>query len=249
MKNTRTPFFVLLPAIFLAAVFFQSCSSNQNSSNPSAPVTVVLQAPTATPTQPIVWDYCVFSGSSAAATGTGQLKLSVNGNPESTDGVTLVGPGFGGPSNALTFAGATVDITNNRNCGYYFTSGTFIYVAGTKYVLTTVTSAGTAAVTFTAPGGSVSISSNGTTITWNTEGNSDYVTVYDYLNPTMFYNSADATPDINSPFLVPAAVYSVYGSPATFTVSMYPTDTETPTNASGTAVMYETEGIGIRVIR
>jgi hypothetical protein len=150
--------------------------------------------------------------------------------------LTLVGPGLGGPSLALTFINTTSGVRNYANYGG---AGNFTYTPGQLYVYSTVTSAGTAAVTFTAPGGSVTVDSTGITVSWTTEGNSDSVLV-DYEYPTLIvpvFNTSGISSDVASPFIVPSAVYSGYGSPATFFVFAKPADFQTSPNVTGGATM------------
>lgn len=209
---------------------------------PSAPV----------PTSTIVWNSAYIASSSCYTGGTpycgsfeAGVTLSVNGLPESTTGVSLTGPAYttsfpatyvGIISVPLVYVGP-VTVSGNAYAFYHliipdgpmmFPPVTQIsYIPGQSYTLTTVTSAGTASITETAPGGfGGGTSSAGTSVTWSYEGNADQVAVYSG-GVTYFTTTGDAV----SPVLVPPLPYTNPGT--AFVESCQKVDNNIPGAAPG----------------
>lgn len=154
----------------------------------------------------------------------------MNGSTYSTAAVSI---GSNGVTTVVPFS------SNSAGSSEYY--GTFSpYQAGQTYVLSSVTSAGTAAATMVAPGGGIAVNSNGTTVTWNHEGNSDRVQIQNANNPGVdIFNSSSLSSDVSSPYSVPTTVYNGYSSPTTFVFYVYTIKTSTVTNAYGSAGIFE----------
>lgn len=136
------------------------------------------------------------------------IYLAVNGQAVTTAGVTLSG----------TFTGSPVPILFNntysisgKNYAYYQAAG-FNWQPGQTYILTTVTTAGTAAATLTAPGGVTfaPLDSHGavTQLGWGIEGSNDYIYVRETAPVTQItFDTRSVSSDADSPVTVPAPAY------------------------------------------
>ncbi len=172
-------------------------------------------SPTPTVNVPIHWAACGIDQANGSR--TANLYLQVNGSPETTAGVTLISAAAG-----VTVAVPYQSYYAGYNASYYSVSG-FNYQAGATYVILTATSAGTASATLLAPGGGVTVSLDGSTASWNVEGNNDVVDVYPPGGGSFTYG-----PDLVSPYSIPASAYS---APGTYQVDVIAQKTGTVTGA------------------
>lgn len=170
-----------------------------------SPTSTPFRTPTLSMTAPptgIAWDWAYvtsFDGTTCHAS----MRLAVNGVPETTANVYLTTPQ--GPVTLLYHASTWPGYAS------YELSRSLVYQPGFAYTLTTDTSIGTAFATVTAPGGNAQLSSDGTTVTWDVEGNADYVTVY-CPESSMSFATNMATADISSPFRIPGAPFTTAGT-------------------------------------
>lgn len=137
--------------------------------------------------------------------------MSVNGAAETTAAITLTTPSGDVP---LIYYSQYYP-----GYGYYGSAATFAYVPGGTYTLTTITSIGTATATLVAPGGGVSVSPDGSTASWNVEGNEDYINVWGGGLAGFSYQSGKTTSDVDTPFPIPSSAYPV---PGTYRVEVVP---------------------------
>lgn len=135
-----------------------------------------------------------------------EVYLSVSGQAETTALVILTG---GSAPLTLPYNQSLV-IGNNTYARYYQSSSAFVYRPGTSYTLSTVTSAGTAWTTVTAPGG-ISCAADGSSCSWSVEGTNDNVFV-ETSGYSGTYDSLNTQTDINSVFNVPSMAYPSGGS-------------------------------------
>ncbi len=191
-------------------------------------VSCVKPPTTPPPPAPILWNSADLTSSTFDTGGApftesfmAGVTLSVNGLPEATDKVTLTCPG--GSTAALTYVGP-VTVSGKAMAYYSYTKVNtalypipFItYRPGQKYILTTVTSAGTAAVTAVAPGGftgAASIAPPGLLVSWPYGGTNDHIWVVSSGAVTTFTTTGNAI----SPVLIPASAYTSFFSGAYFT--------------------------------
>ena len=143
------------------------------------------------PSSGIFWDAGYVS-----AGGTSYLQMWVNGILSTTDAVTLTTP-----SGPIAYTSAA---------SVYYPSTPITYTPGGSYTLTANTSIGTATATLIAPGGNIAVAADGSTASWNVEGNEDWLTVTGPGGST--YKSYNYTSDIDQPFLIPATAYPASGT-------------------------------------
>gem|GEM_PF-3373791 len=185
----------------------------------ATPTTTPHTSPTSAMTPPpgVYWDLAEFgryrqAGITLIFT---NLQISANRRPDPTASVTLTTPL--GPVPLVNFM-------NTDTYSHFSPSGGVSYIPGGTYILTTVTSAGTAAATLVAPGGNIVITPDGKSATWDVEGNEDYL----FDNQFASYN---VTSDIDSPYSIPDLAYPAAG---TYNVSLY--SQNTTYNVSGVSV-------------
>jgi len=152
------------------------------------------------------------------------VELAVNGNPESTCGVTLTCPGGPVP---LPYRGT---ITNNGNVySDYRDNLSFSYVVGGSYSLSTVTSIGTASATLLGPGG-ITDAADGSTSGWSSGGTYQHVIVFSPFSQYTF-----ATPlryGLVPPVNIPASAYGAGPGIYQLVTECY-SDAPSITNGSG----------------
>ena len=131
---------------------------------------------------------------------TTYLQLWLNGVPDDTAAVTLASPV--GPVHY-----------HNSGSGIYYPDSTITYIPGQSYTLTAITSGGTATATLIAPGGNMTVSPDGSTATWDVEGNEDWIKVTQAGGPYLgTYRSYDFTTDMDSPAAIPSSAYPTLGN-------------------------------------
>ncbi len=158
------------------------------------------------------------------------LVLAVNGNPETTAGVTLVTP----EGNIPIPSSGVIDAPNSELYSLTLGSLSLPYDAGSPYSVIIATSIGTVTSTVIAPGGNVSVSSNGVTVAWNTNGNFDWVQNAP-ATYTAAYTGYDSPRGITSPFIFPTSAYPFTGQ---YIVNLYLANAGplTGTNLNSTAL-------------
>lgn len=128
------------------------------------------------------------------------LMMTVNGLAETTATVTLARGDTSVPipyASTVTFSGLQAAVYNVSDLR------ALPYVAGATYTLTAVTSAGTASLSFVAPG-EITIAADGSQIAWTHDGSEEEIQVYAPSNALGFR----AGPvDLASPFPIPAEAY------------------------------------------
>jgi hypothetical protein len=138
-----------------------------------------------------------------------QALLSVNGNPETSDTVTIAGPGGFGAT--LPY---TSNVVENGNT-YAQYQGLFSnnFQTGGAYSLSTVTSLGTASATLIGPG-NISTALNGSSTSWTQPGALNRVLLQEGpsfqaggLLPVTLYQTASCMSDA-SPVNIPSSDYS-----------------------------------------
>jgi hypothetical protein len=158
------------------------------------------------------------------------LRLSVNQRPETTAGVTVTTPGGSFPLTYCCQSGPTLS---------EYRATLADYTPGGTYSLRTVTSAGTAATTLTAPGG-ITQAADGSQTSWAIEGNNDYVIVYQNFSP---FASVYVVSPANSPQNIPASAYATPGAYRLETGC-----TESDTTVTGATVDSRLNASDLRVI-
>ncbi len=202
-----------------AALFLSWACSGPSPSSPgvteqdkaTATPTVTV---TATPTSSIDWETAAISRGSVSA--QAYVYLAVNSTADLTAAVTLSGS-FSGSPVALITDGNDYPISG-KDYALYEATG-FSYQPGQSYTITTVTSAGTATATLTAPGNITfaPLDTHGavTQISWSVAGDYNYVSVQE-LTPSSQYN-LNLNWDATSPVVISGSVYSG-GSASTYDV-------------------------------
>ncbi len=132
------------------------------------------------------------------------LLLDVNGLPETTDGVTLITPEGNIPVPFVGLRGLDEPSVPGNNLADYsldLTSLNRPYDGGSTYSVVIATSIGTVTSSMIAPGGNVSVSSDGITVTWNGNSNFNVIGNNDYYSPA----------GVTSPFIFPSSAYPTSG--------------------------------------
>ena len=188
----------------LALSLAAGCGGNNNPAAPNNP----MPSPTPTPlfSSGIYWKLAQFTHDSRYGT-SASLYLEVDGQPVTDATVLLSGPGLSAP---VTIPYVFTSTFPEGPFSNYIRSSGLTYVAGGDYTLTTLTTAGTASATLTAPG-NFSITPDGSLITWTVEGNQDSAVVA--KDGVRVYSSGSG--DIDSPFSVPTTAFS---GPASYAV-------------------------------
>ena len=175
---------------------------------PTATLATATPTPTAGIPNGIFWDpgsvyqHVLAPGEFASVS----LSLAVNKRPETTAIVTLAGPG--GASDTIPYS-STITL-GGFSYAFYFSADLHVpYVAGAAYTLTSVTSIGTAAATFTAPG-DITIAGDGSQVSWAYDGDSEQIAV---VSPSQ-YDSGFSNK--TSPFTIPVDAYA--DGPGTYRV-------------------------------
>jgi hypothetical protein len=189
------------------------------SSPPSPTPTATFFTPTITPTStvdlsvPMGIYWSPASGMDGDATSVGvDLWMTVDQIAVTTAAVTLTTPqgDFEVPYKQ------TLGV-----CAVYHAKITQPYLNGQNYRLTSVTSAGTAYLDMTPPGGNLTLSPDGSTLSWSYEGNGDRLGISEQYASTYTFNSLTIG-DISSPFAIPASAfpkpgaYSIYFSAVSY---------------------------------
>ncbi|HTC19676.1 MAG TPA: hypothetical protein VK859_02440, partial [bacterium] len=132
--------------------------------------------PTSTPALGIYWSEAYILHNSGAI-----VLLEVNGQPLTTVTAFVTGSNISSP--------VTLPYSSTESSGalYQATSG-FTYQAGQTYSLTTVSGGLSASATLVAPG-NITSAPNGSSVTWSTPGNSNYVILRDITNTITYYDS------------------------------------------------------------
>jgi hypothetical protein len=196
-------------------------------STPSSPTTTpTITATTTTtvvavPPTGIFWQtVSEYFYDPATSSGTANVFLCVNGGPEAAAGVT-----FFTPSGSVKLP----YINTQGNAAWYQTNTTLPYAAGQPYTMVTSTSIGIASATVTAPGGSVSVTPDGSELTWASEGNIDNLYV-DYTATGSY--SYSTVGNINSPYMIPS---SAYPGPGTYLLYVFNENNVSVNNAPGSS--------------
>lgn len=144
-------------------------------------------------------------------------QVSVNQIPEPSDIVILTTPS--GPV-TLAYQGM-----GSGMAIFGFGSPSLGYQPNFTYQITIQTSLGTTSASQAAPGGSIVIAADGSSTSWQYEGNQDFVGVSGPTSVT--YNSqAAGLVDIDSPFSIPASAYPQTGG-VTYGIQMDPVSLST----------------------
>ncbi len=233
MKNKLGILLSFLLALTLPALF-TSCGSSPTSPK-STPTPVPVGSPTITPTPLAVrWSgtYIQQSVTNGTSNMTVSLNLDVNGVAQTNATVQVSGGNLATPV-VIPYLSSTT-ISGVAYATYYSTAA-WAYTGGQTYVLSTTTTQGTAAVTFTAVG-NISIPANGLSATWSNGGTEQSVQVY--LGATQEYLSSGA---LTSPFTIPASAYSAGAGTYTTTVTLISDALTVPGITSGTLDVSEAD--------
>ncbi len=142
------------------------------------------------------------------------LILEVNGLPETTDGVTLVTPegNISVPFVGLRCCGVP-NMSGNNSADYSIDLSALNrpYDGGSTYSVIITTSIGTVTSSMIAPGGNVSVSSDGVTVTWNGNSNFNVISNSSNVYSGLPYVSYTSPAGVTSPFIFPASAYPETG--------------------------------------
>ncbi len=201
--------FYTLSALFLvvSAGFFISCGSKSNPTTPAGPPTSTF-TPTITPTPISVrWAQASINrtNNNGSITQAAQLNLSVGSQAVSTDPVYISSSAL---TNPVTLPyNSTVTQTGVPYAEYLLNGTGWSYQPGQSYSISTLTAAGLASVTVTAPG-NIYIAADGSSVTWTNGGTFTYISV---TSGGVTYFTASGSP-LTSPQSIPASVYALPGS-------------------------------------
>lgn len=168
--------------------------------------------PTYTPFPGVYWNDAIIANSRYQQTpGVGyfnaEINLSVNGNAETSDSVTVILPST---TPVPLLYNYTSSFQNGSYADYYWDLSAYgSFQAGATYIVVANTSAGSSSATIVAAGG-ISVSSDGLTCTWQKNGDNNTVLVGDPGGATGFSDNPLASPEN-----IPTTVYS---GPGTYTV-------------------------------
>ncbi len=219
---------IFIIGILLAGLSPLACQKTYNVNPLAASVTAPTATPTCSPyggspitcTTGITWGYAWVAGYNVnsvyqyAAT----LALAVDCLPETTDGVTLTGPGVDLPltySNSSTIAGTA---GGTLYAVYGSNSVTGNLTVGSPYTLTTVTSIGTATSTILLNSiNSLTFSTDGTSISWNGYGCN--INLFLWQSGSIFFDYTGAGYEAASPLILPHTCTSPCSEGADFIAS------------------------------
>jgi len=159
--------------------------------------------------------FLAISNSSSGTFEIADVYLLVNGNPEATASVSIIGPGSTSP---LAYNG---NQTLNGVLYAVYQSTSIPYQAGTSWTMKTVTSIGTAYATMNTPGGGTA-ASDGSQVSWTYPGELNGVQVVNGTGTTTYTTNPCAS--VTSPAAIPASAYPASG---TYAVSYYAADITT----------------------
>ncbi len=164
---------------------------------------------TATPTRAIVWHMAYVArmdlvDSDGSFGEEAMLYLRVNGSPDATAAVTMIGSN--GTTVILGYSGTTE--LDSLVYAQYWNDTDVVYQPGVVYTFITQTSAGTATGVVTAAG-NITHALDGLHSYWQLEGNNDIVRVYDSAMSQVYQSPGD---DVASGFAVPATAIDCSGA-------------------------------------
>jgi hypothetical protein len=188
--------------------------------------------PTPSPTPVLVWwgGTIIYQNEFSSIVASSYLYLQANGQALTNATVYLTG---GGLSTPVTEVYEGTPVTESGQPYAQYIAGLPSYDGGGVYTMTSVTSVGTASDSVTAPGGSMTVTSNGSQASWSANGSSGILFVLSAPNGggTEIYQSPNT---ITSPFNIPATVYS---APGTYSVEIQLLNSSPPpVGASGAGI-------------
>lgn len=158
------------------------------------------------------------------------LYLAVNGAPESTDAVTMSGPGYAGP---VSYNGPAT-VSGDVFAFYTSPAAGITLVAGAPYTLTTVTSIGTATSVVTAPADPF-LSADGYTATWAGPSMFNQTEIYNTI-PNEVWSTPNCVNQF-SPLSIPVTAYTGSASGTYYTYVNSVNYTTTVTGGKGLFVV------------